>query len=784
MFWADQIISDIEKFFPEKCEFIVRDEKTPSGRVHIGSLRGVVIHGILAQALNEKGYKAKYYYELNDADPMDGLPSNLSKKFEKFMGRPLKNVPPPNEQGEPDEAIFAKDPTQNFANFYADEFIGVIRRLGFEPIFYYNSDLYREGKYDAWIDIVLEKPEEIRNVYHEVSGSEKGEEWNPLQIVCENCGKVGTTTVIGSTGERGARTVEYICEENKVKWAKGCRNKAKTSPYKGRGKLPWKVEWAVKWQIMQVDIEGAGKDHSAAGGSHEVAERIVAEVLKQPKHFYFPYEFFLFGGAKMSSSKGLGASAKEVSDILPPELLRFLMVRTWSHQTIDFDPMGQTIPRLYDRHDEAAEAYFGRLKSDAVSIPDLKKAYHFSQSAKGEPQDRFMPRFSRVAFILQIPRLDFWEEMKKLKGSALTDADRKEAEERREYAKTWLEKYADESSRFTIQESLPEVAKTLSRDQKQFLQKIALLLEQKNWEGEELHAAIHQIRKDSSLDAGPAFASIYMVLLGKKSGPQVGWFLEALDKKFLMDRFQEAANLPDYVKAEVQDLVTPYVVISKEVREKFPGIKLGFNVLKNVKISKNVVDLPQLKEEMWQGLDFENLKKKSPRLEAFHQIYRDFGVNPVKNKPSPSALITRLAKGKELPNINAAVDLYNLISVKHQLAVGLFNLDKIKLPIELRFAKGGELFQGLGTEKAVSIMPGELCYFDATGLVMARDFNHLDSELTKVDEQTENILINVDGNEACILEDVELCVTELETLLQKYCGGDLGKRVLAQAENK
>lgn len=539
MFWADQIVADIEKAFPGQKKFIVRDEKTPSGRVHVGSLRGVVIHAIITQALCEKGYDAKFYFEINDADPMDGLPGNLSNKFKKYMGRPLKDVPQPDEKGEPDETSFQKNPSKNFANFYADEFIEVIKSLGFNPVFHKNSDLYAQGKYDEWIDTVLASPEQIREVYKQVSGSEKNEEWNPLQIICEHCGKVGTTTVVGSSGKQSAKKVTYECDPNKVKWAEGCGYKGEISPYKGRGKLPWKVEWAVKWQIWPVDIEGAGKDHSAAGGSHEVAEKLTKEVLRRATPFYFPYEFFTFGGAKMSSSKGLGASAKEVANTIPPELLRFLQVRTWPHQTIDFDPSGQTMPRLYDRHDEAAEAYFNRSKLENVSLNDLKRAYHFSQPDPTKIQDHFFPRFSRVAFILQIPSLDFWEEMEKLKGSPLTKLDKKEAEERKKYAEVWLEKYADEQSRFTVQNNLPQAAQALSDDQKNFLRSIADLLEAKNWHGEELHAAIHDLRKKSPLQAKEAFAAIYLALLGKDSGPQAGWFLEALDKKSVIQRFRE-----------------------------------------------------------------------------------------------------------------------------------------------------------------------------------------------------------------------------------------------------
>lgn len=780
MFWADEVVQNIEKQFLDRKSFIVRDEKTPSGRVHVGSLRGVVIHGIVAQALAEKGFDVKYYFEFNDTDPMDGMPVYLNKEaYTPYMGFPLRMIPPPNEKGEPDQAAFNKDPKNNFATFYAKEFEGVIRKLGFTPIFYYNSELYEGGKYDKWIDIVLERSAEIREVYKKISGSEKGEEWNPVQIICEKCGKVGTTTVVGSEGMSGKKIVEYKCEPNKVKWATGCGHQGKVSPYFGRGKLPWKVEWAVKWQIWPVDVEGAGKDHGTVGGSRDVAAGIVADVLKGSVPVDVPYEFFTFGGAKMSSSKAVGSFAKDVSDSLPQVLLRFLMVRNRPEKHIDFDPSGGTLPRLFDFYDEAAEVRFGHLESDVRE--DISRAFHFAQLNTDDERDFFRLRFSRVAFLIQMPQLDYLHEVEKIKGSTLTNEEIEDANNRAEYARSWLRDFASENDKFEVKKALPDLARTLSEDQKVFLKNIASLLESRDWQGEELHAAIHELRKDSVLEAKTAFQAIYIALLGKNSGPQVGWFLESLPKEFTNTRFKEVADLPEYIKKETPDLVTEYVIINKEVREKFPGIKLGFNVLKGVSIKKSDDALSELQKKLWAGLNFEELKKSSPRLEAFREIYKGFGVNPSKNRPSPVALITRLANRKELPNVNLAVDIYNAIAVKHQLAIGLFDLDKIKLPIELRFALGGEKFQGLGTEEPVPIMPGELCYFDATGIVMARDFNYYDSELTKVDENTKNILLNVDGNEACTKEEVKECLDELEKLLKEYCGGSTQMQVIADA---
>ena len=780
VFWVDDIANQIDQAFPDKeKELIIRDEKTASGRVHVGSVRGVIIHGVVTEALNNLGRKATFKYEINDVDPMDGLPVYLNEEgYTPYMGMPLRHIPAPDENGLPQND---PTPTDNFARTYGNEFVEVIQKLGFTPEnnteIVWASDFYDSGAYDQWMEKVCQHPDQIRQIYLDVSGSEKPADWFPLQIVCEQCGKVGPTTVVGFEDGQA----EYRCEPNKVSWAEGCGHHGKVSPYGGRGKLPWKVEWSVKWAGVPVDIEGSGKDHNAAGGSHDVSSAIARDVLGIEPPFNIPYEFFLFGGAKMSASKGLGATAKEVSSLLPPELLRFLMVRTRPNQPIDFSIEGDTIPRLYDNHDECARIYFAGQRNEPVDNPDLGRAFFYAQLDPHNIQEAYLPRFSRIAFIVQIPHLNLYEEVEKMKGAPLNDLDKKEADERAEFARFWLENFAGDNAKFIIQEAMPDLAHDLNDDQKAFLTAIADFLEANpDLSGEELHGQIHELRKASPLKPRDAFGAIYAVLLDKSSGPQAGWFLEALERSFVIDRFRGAVNLAPREKVPVTDLETPHLIIRSDVRERFPTLKMGFSILRNVNIVPSPASIDALRAELWDGLDFEDLKSNSPRLEAWRDLFRGFNIKPSKYKPSPVALMTRLANGKSLPNINNAVDIYNALVVKHQLSMGVFNLDKITLPLDLKFAAGGELFRGLGSEKDVPLQAGELCYFDSAGLVLARDFNYYDSDLAKCDESAINLLLNVDGNEFSTLEEVDAALAELESLLQKHCGGELGERVLTE----
>jgi lysyl-tRNA synthetase, class I len=81
MFWADRIAGEIEARFGTVRSILIRDEKTPSGRVHVGSMRGVAIHGAVSEALADKGVKNVFKYEFNDMDPMDGFPEYLPEEF-------------------------------------------------------------------------------------------------------------------------------------------------------------------------------------------------------------------------------------------------------------------------------------------------------------------------------------------------------------------------------------------------------------------------------------------------------------------------------------------------------------------------------------------------------------------------------------------------------------------------------------------------------------------------------------------------------------------------------
>ena len=141
-------------------------------------------------------------------------------------------------------------------------------------------------------------------------------------------------------------------------------------------------------------------------------------------------------------------------------------------------------------------------------------------------------------------------------------------------------------------------------------------------------------------------------------------------------------------------------------------------------------------------------------------------------RPSPEALLRRVALNKGLYNINTCVDAYNLTVMKHRISVGAFDLDKVIFPTELRFAKDGDEILLLGDSEPTKYKETELAYFDQKGGYNI-DFNFRDSQRTAVDFETKNILLNVDGIESITPHQVQQVLQDSVDTIIKYCGGKL-----------
>lgn len=515
MFWCDKLLSNVSG--PQ----IINDSKTPSGRVHVGSLRGVLIHDIACKILRERGVPVTYRFGVDDYDPVDSIPYGMEDHFQPYRGFPMCNVPAPPGSKATDMAMH-----------YIEEFFDIFKELGVQVERYHMRDVYRSGQFNEAIDAILQQAAVVREVYQKVSNSLRPDTWYPFQAICEQCGRVGTTEVHDYDGKE----VTYTCRPDMVTWAKGCGYQGKVSPFDGRGKLPWKLEWVAKWQTFPVTIEGAGKDHSTKGGSRDVSSACLRRIFGSKPPLNIPYEFFLIGGAKMSTSGGRGPWARVMADFLPPEVLRFLMLKSPANRPVNFSTSERDIIKLYNEVDRC----HGQVLA-ATATEDTKRIWQLCTLDQADTP-YYDANFQLVSTIVQMPHLDLETEISQQKGAPLTELDRHHLHKRANAARYWIDNLADEKDKSELQTSLPTEASALSEGQRAFLHRLAAALDQAEWQADPLQTLLFDIARTTPVKQSDAFQAIYCAFLNRNSGPKAGNLLAFLDRNFVRQRCQEVPH--------------------------------------------------------------------------------------------------------------------------------------------------------------------------------------------------------------------------------------------------
>ena len=535
MFWADNIALDVKKRASEdkslgaivkKQGYLVYDEKTPSGKIHVGSGRGWIIHDAIAKAMRDNGMKGYFVLSSDDMDPLDKPTKNIPKGSDKYMGVPFRNIPSPVNGYESYADYFFSQCTEKFEEF------------GIEAKLESTGEQYDKGVFNGAIKTALNKADIIAQIYKEIYGKQVDMNKLPFNPICEKCGKIGTTIAYEWDAEK--EIIKYRCSPNLVTWARGCGHEGEMSPLNGNGKLPWKVEWAAKWVSKGVLCELAGKDHFTHGGSRTVSIAISDRVYDFPPPYPSTrtqtgagYEFFNVGGKKMSTSKGQGVSFADVTEFAPAEMIRYLLVRTRPKATIDFDPNRENdIILLYDWYDRTQRIFFGEEDVSEREKMNQKRIYELSHVGKIGKEMPPNISFTYASMISQIANDDN-EALDMLKATGHIGAKAKKDEldyalNRIRFSGVWVEKYATEKYKLEINETVPDnILKMLSEKQKSALRSFSEgLSKAKN--DEDIKNLCFEVAEKNSIKPQEFFQAAYLSILGKEKGPRLAQFVLAI----------------------------------------------------------------------------------------------------------------------------------------------------------------------------------------------------------------------------------------------------------------
>jgi len=208
------------------------------------------------------------------------------------------------------------------------------------------------------------------------------------------------------------------------------------------------------------------------------------------------------------------------------------------------------------------------------------------------------------------------------------------------------------------------------------------------------------------------------------------------------------------------------VTIDPELKKKCPRTVLGL-----LTASVTSQDAPAaLQEEMKAcaanilGPSEPRMVLESSKIRATRAGYKALGKDPARYRGSAEALLRRILSGKNFPQINAVVDIINLVSVESRLPIGLYDLAHVKGDLMFRTGRAGETYKGIG--KYHLNLEGLPVFCDELG---PHGSPTSDSERTMVTAATQHvgaIFISFGG-----AEGLEQSCQRMATLLQQYAGG-------------
>jgi len=510
LYWADQIARNIIKWRGEKESYTVAAGITPSGTIHIGNFREVITVDIVARALRALGKKVRFIYSWDDYDRFRKVPKNMPKPevLEKFLGMPVVNTPDTFECH------------ASYAEHIEKEFEKCLPMVGIKPEFIYQHKMYRACAYAEEIKRCMLAREKIRDILNKFRKEPLPETWFPLHIYCEKCKKDE-----GRVKEYdGNYTVKYKCTcgyEGEVNFKE-----------KGIVKLPWRVDWPMRWHFEKVDFEPGGKEHSTPGGSRDTASLIIKSVYNEEPPVYQMYDYIIIKGkgGKMSSSAGEVLSLADCLEIYLPEVLRFLFAGTKPGKEFAI-PTDEEVFKVYEDFFKVERIYFGKEPSSRKK--HWSRVYEMSVPTKPESEMPIQPAFKHCVELIHIYR-EPEKALARVK-ERLSDSNKKRYLTMLRCAKAWIEKHAPKEYRFEVNEKVPDV--TLTEAQRLAIKEFGEMLEKAKTE-KDIVSMCQELTKKHGLTAKEFFKGAYLVLISREEGPRLAPFIFAIGKERVAELFK------------------------------------------------------------------------------------------------------------------------------------------------------------------------------------------------------------------------------------------------------
>jgi lysyl-tRNA synthetase class 1 len=499
MYWADQIARHVVKKFPGEKTYTCAAGITPSGTIHIGNFREIITVDIIVRALKDMGKRVRYIYSWDDYDRLRKIPNNVPnpEALKQHLLKPGVEVPDP------------WGCHSSYVRHFEKEVEDSISKVGIKPKFIYQSKMYRASKYAKDIRETIQKRGEVRRILNKYRKDPLPKDWWPLGIYCQKCGY-----------EKG-RVVEYD-GDYRIKYACSCGYKKMIDIRRaGNIKLPWRIDWPMRWRYEGVKCEGGGKEHNAPGGSLDTGHDIAWNIFdkKPPVRFMYDYIIVRGAGGKMSSSLGNVITLNEVLEVFIPEVVRFIFAGTKPIKEFAF-AFDEEVFKVYEDFYRVERIYYGKEEVSDRDAKHWSRVYEMSCIKRPRKQMPLQPSFKHAVTLISAHKSVGKAIMYERKREKMNKSDIQRYEEVLTCAKNWLEKHSTGKYKSMPLEDGIKDAKLSSGQQAAAKELAAELLKKDRSEGD-LMELFRDISKRNNIEMKEFFHGVYMILFGKESGPRL-----------------------------------------------------------------------------------------------------------------------------------------------------------------------------------------------------------------------------------------------------------------------
>ena len=500
---AKKLLKERNKILDKKGKIILQTGYGPSGLPHIGTFAEVARTTMMVNAIkNIRNIETEIITFSDDMDGLRKIPDNIpnSKKLENYLHKPLTDIPDPFDKYQ----SFGEHNNEMLKKFLDD--------FGFKYEFKSSTSLYKSGKFNEALSLVLKKYSEIMNIILPTLGKERQKTYSPFLPICKKTGKVLEIP-----------TIEIIKDKNIIIFDNN-GEKLETSILDGNCKLQWKVDWAMRWFALDVDFEMYGKDLIESA----ILSSKVCNILGKRSPSGFAYELFLDEkGEKISKSKGNGITIENWLKYASPESLTLFMYQNPKRAKKLYP---EIVPKAVDDYLSYLESY----KTQNISEKILNPVWHVHSG--NPPNEKFIMPFSMLLNLVGTSNASnkeiLWKFVKKYKKD-INEKKYPVFDKLVEYAIKYFEDIVKSKKKF----------KKPNQSEKKALLSLIKSLENCTTEmdPEEIQTIIYTVGKDNGFEENLRewFKLIYQVVFGDENGPRIGFFISFFGIKEMIELIKE-----------------------------------------------------------------------------------------------------------------------------------------------------------------------------------------------------------------------------------------------------